>query len=78
MTWVRAAMNAVKDPHKPGDIMTCDANSKGTNMCLCRVTRFGKKCDPMYLTVTQYIIILRRRVAYSTVSIAAMTDNRLH
>jgi len=37
-----------------------------------------KKCDPMYLTATQYILISHRRVAYSTVSIAAMIDNCLH
>jgi hypothetical protein len=32
----------------------------------------------MYLTVTQYILILHRRKTYSTVAVAAMMDNRLH
>jgi hypothetical protein len=31
----------------------------------------------MYLTAAKYISIPRRRVAYSTVGIAAMIDNRL-
>jgi hypothetical protein len=32
----------------------------------------------MYLPATQYMLIPHRRAAYSTVSIAAMTDNRFH
>jgi hypothetical protein len=32
----------------------------------------------MYLPATQYMLIPHRRAAYATVSVAAMTDNRLH